>query len=466
MRMTLPAGIQEVLGVLQQNGYEAYVVGGCVRDSCMGIEPHDWDVCTSATPEEAKRCFSGYHIVQTGIRYGTVSVVIGEELVEVTSFRKDGTYTDKRRPDEVTFIRDLRHDLARRDFTMNALAYNSTSGLYDYFGGIKDIEEKKIRCVGEPDTRFFEDALRIMRALRFSATLGFAIEEETARSIHENCEWLGNVSPERLRTEISRLIIGKNAGQVLKDYSDVIGVYIPEIKPMIAFEQNSPYHSYTVWEHTVEAVCRAPDDVLVRLCVLFHDIGKPACYSLDENGIGHFFGHAKRGAQMAREILERLRFDRRTIQMVTMAVLYHDVFIEPQRRQVKRWLHRLGEEGLRLVLKVKMADVSALAWAYRQERTQMIAQVFACMEEVIKEGECFCIRDLAVNGRDIMQEGVQPGPHVGRMLSELVQRVIDEGLLNEKETLMATVREWIQNTQEMKTQEDGYEVCPLQQNDR
>ena len=306
MRFELPAGAAFIIDRLNKHGHRAYVVGGCVRDCLLGIMPKDWDICTSALPEEMQRIFRDQHVVETGLKHGTLTVVIDHIPYEVTTFRVDGEYTDHRHPDEVRFVRDVREDLARRDFTVNAMAYHPEEGLVDAFGGQEDLAAGIIRCVGEAERRFDEDALRILRALRFASTYCFAIEEHTAAAVHSLKETLADVAAERIRVELAKLLCGKGAGDILRSYHDVMGQVIPQVRPMVGFEQHTPHHRYDVWEHTIRAVEAVPATEVLRLTMLLHDSGKPAAFTMDENGVGHAYGHQKISAEIADKVLTSL----------------------------------------------------------------------------------------------------------------------------------------------------------------
>lgn len=354
--IALPCGASAILHALQSHGFEAYVVGGCVRDSLLGITPKDWDICTSATPQQVKEIFASHRIIETGVQHGTVTIVMQDGQYEVTTFRTDGSYSDHRRPDTVSFTGSISEDLSRRDFTMNAIAYNG-SGLLDFYNGLSDLQSVTISCVGSADARFKEDALRMMRALRFSSVYGFFIEPATAAAIHKNKDLLRLIAAERINGELCKLLCGKNALTVLLEYSDVLAVIIPELAPCIGFDQNNRYHQYTVYDHMMHAVANCKTDSLpVRLALFLHDIGKPLCYTEDENG-GHFHGHAVPSRDIAKTILERLRFDTKTKNEVLELILYHDALIEPTPKTVRRWLNKVGEERLRQLLLVREADI-------------------------------------------------------------------------------------------------------------
>jgi len=445
MNISLPDGAKEIINIFWHHGHRAYIVGGCVRDCMMGTSPNDWDIATDALPDQVMACFPGHKIIETGIKHGTITLFAASKPYEVTTFRIDGDYPDHRRPDHVNFTSCVTKDLARRDFTINAIAYHPDEGLVDPYGGAEDIQNKIIRCVGDADRRLGEDALRILRALRFAATLGFAIEQTTANSIHRNKHLLLSISAERIRAELCRLLVGKNAGQVLLAFADVLGVFIPEILPMAGFDQNNPHHYLDVWRHTVQTVVHAPPDVIVRLTMLFHDMGKPPTYTQDEAGIGHFYGHPKVSAEMARAILHRLKCDNETLHTVKTLVLYHDTQIEPQPKTVKRWLGRLGPENLGRLLSVKRADACGQAEQFRLDRFAQIDQIASCMEEILAQQQCFSLKDLQINGRDLLEMGVSQGSVIGEILRQLLDLVMDEQIENTKIALMREAKKLLQS---------------------
>lgn len=425
-----------IIKTLEQNGFEAYVVGGCVRDSLIGLNPNDWDICTSAKPEQTKECFQEYHIIETGMQHGTITIMIDHEPYEVTTYRIDGEYLDNRHPNEVQFVNSLKEDLARRDFTINAMAYNPKDELIDYFGGQLDLQNKVIQCVGNSDARFNEDALRIMRALRFASTYDFKIDDATKLSVHQFKSLLTNIAVERINSELCKLLCGSGVKYILTHYHDVIGVFIPEILAMAGFEQNNPHHMYNVWEHTVNAIYHASSDMIVRLTVLFHDIGKPHCYTQDEQGIGHFYGHGQISSDMSYDIMKRLKFDNDTVNQVKELVLYHDADIQPRNKHIKRWLNKIGEERLRQLIEVKIADISAQSRLEREERLLTLSKMKMCIDEVISQQQCFCLKDLAINGRDLIEIGIHQGTQIGVILYKLMDLVIEEQINNEKDELI------------------------------
>lgn len=435
MNMLPPPHVAGVLRRLRDAGHAAYAVGGCVRDCMMGLAPVDYDVATSATPEEILRVFAGERVVETGVKHGTVTVLTDGAGVEVTTFRVDGTYSDARRPDAVTFTPSLPADLARRDFTVNAMAYDEREGLLiDPYGGAADVERRVIRCVGDPDTRFQEDALRILRALRFAAVLDFSIEAETAAALRRNAPLLEMVSAERVNIELCKLLCGKNARAVLLEYGDVLGVPIPEILPMQGFDQHNPYHIYDVWGHTAAAVGSAPPAVVLRLAALLHDVGKPPTFTLDEGG-GHFYGHAKQSAEMADAILRRLRFDTATRERVVLLVREHCGF-ELTERAVKRALNRLGPEAYFELAALMRADNLAQSPALRH-RQAWIDEMEQLGREILEQEACFSLKDLSVRGDDLIAAGYAPGPALGAALKLLLDAVIDGRAANEKAALLA-----------------------------
>ncbi len=432
----LPQGVSLIIRELETWGYEAWAVGGCVRDSLLGLLPHDWDVCTSARPEQVLSVFKGRRVIETGIRHGTVTVLLDGVPYEVTTYRTEGAYLDSRRPDSVSFVTSLEEDLSRRDFTVNAMAYHPQRGLYDTFGGAEDLKSKIIRCVGDPVLRFSEDALRIMRALRFSATYGFSIEEKTSQALMDLRDRLLLIAPERVREELMRLIVGVGAADVLRAYAKVLFAVLPELSPMHGHPQFNPYHHLDIWEHTLAAMQAIPPEPALRLTMLLHDAGKPARFARDENGIGHFYGHPKESCRLAGEIMIRLRFDNQTLKTVEELVLHHDADIPPRRKNILRWLNRIGETRLWQLIKVMRADASAQHPDKREEKLLGIEELERCLADVLQKGLPYRLKDLAVTGNDLSAVGIPPGPELGRLLSTLLGKVMDGELPNEKEALL------------------------------
>ena len=434
----IPREVCAVLQTLERAGHEAYIVGGCVRDILMGKPPHDWDVTTSALPEETMALFDHFAI-PTGLRHGTVTVRSGETACEVTTFRTDGDYPDHRHPAAVTFTRSLREDLQRRDLTVNAMAMDVHGTLHDPFGGQADIRRRVLRCVGEPERRFREDALRILRTLRFSATLGFAIEADTHRSLRERRDDLRYVAAERVREELTKLLCGADVLRVLLEDPQVLGVVLPEILPCVGFDQHNRHHCYDVWGHTAHAVAVAPSDPVLRWAMLLHDLGKPSCFTLDEQGVGHFHGHHRPSAEMAEAICRRLRFDKATAQRICTLVRYHDRPIPLTERAIRRAMNQLGVEGLRQLCAVKRADNLAQHPDYRG-RQREINEGEAIMDELLRKDACFSLKQLAVNGWDIAALGLE-GPAIGQMLQTLLEAVMDGAADNDRDTLLALAKE-------------------------
>lgn len=437
--MKIPQAVAYVMIQLEQAGFQSWCVGGCVRDTLMGCEPNDWDVTSDATPDEVMALF-GTDAIPTGLQHGTVTVVVERERIEVTTFRIDGVYEDHRHPVGVTFTRSLHEDLKRRDFTINAMAMNRNGQLEDPFGGQEDLQNKLIRCVGSSDARFDEDALRIMRGLRFAARFGFSIHPETAQSIHSHAQDLNAIAVERILVELNKLMCGVNAVEILRQYPDVIGVFWPEVLPMVGVSQDNPHHCYDLWEHTIRAVGFVPQDAVLRYAALLHDIGKFSTFTHDEAGVGHFIGHPQVGSEMAREMLNRLRADNATKEAVVELILWHDRIIAPTHRGVKRVLSKLGEDRFTQLLTIKRADNLAQHPAYHG-RQQELDELAVLMEEVLAQKACFSLKQLEVHGREMMDMGLE-GRGIGQVLNRLLALVIDEQLPNEKEALLAQVRLW------------------------
>lgn len=435
-----PDGACAIIEKLNEHGYEAYIVGGCVRDSIMKLTPHDWDICTSAKPEQMLKVFADTKVIETGLKHGTITVVLGDGSYEVTTFRRDGEYSDGRHPDSVQFVTSVAEDLARRDFTMNAMAYSLDFGLIDYFDGEHDVMHETISCVGSPDERFSEDSLRILRALRFASTYGFSISPATAESIHRNAYRLNNIAAERINVELCKLLCGKGALQVLLDYSDVLAVIIPELSPCIGFEQNNKFHQYTIYEHMARAAASCQtDDVVTRVALLLHDIGKPQCYTEDHNG-GHFYGHAVPSRDLAERALDRLRFDNKRKKEILDLILYHDSTLEPTPKVARKWLNKLGPEQCERLLDIKCADARAHAAGTQDERLSKYEVLRQLMAEAIETQACFSMKDLAINGNDVMSLGVFQGKIVGKVLNELLAEVINGILPNDRSILMEKAR--------------------------
>lgn len=441
IQIFMPRKAKYIIETIQNAGFEAYVVGGCVRDSILGREPEDWDITTSAKPEQVKALFP--RTIDTGIQHGTVTVMLDREGFEVTTYRIDGKYEDSRHPKEVTFTPNLKEDLRRRDFTVNAMAYNEESGLVDIFGGLEDIERKIIRCVGDARERFREDALRIMRAIRFSAQLGYTIEEKTRDAIRELAPTLEAISAERVQVELVKLLVSPHP-DYLRDAYDmgVTKVILPEFDICMATPQNHPHHMYNVGEHILHSLTNIEADRILRISMLLHDIGKPATLKTDEDGITHFHGHNVVGEEMARKILKRLRFDNDTIYTVCKMVMYHDYgnSVIPDMRIVRRAMNRIGEDVFPLLFPVKRADVGAQSDYLRREKLETIDLWQRMYERILEERQCVSLKSLAVTGRDLIDIGFKPGPELGEKLEALLELVLEHPEYNTKETLLKEVR--------------------------
>ena len=442
-KINLPEDVQEIMSVIREYGATSYVVGGCVRDSILGREPHDWDICTSMLPGKLLVEFEekGYRVIPTGLQHGTITAHLNGSNYEITTFRRDGKYSDGRHPDTVEFTSDLIYDLERRDFTINAMAYNSEEGLVDPYCGYEDIQDRRIRCVGNPDDRFQEDGLRILRALRFSVQLNFFIDEFTESSMLDNKELINNISIERINSEFVKMIDAEYISSfVIYSYNRIISEFIPEIVPMVSFDQHNPYHYLDVFAHSCQVltICKIYNaDLITKLAAFFHDIGKPHCYQDDENGIRHFKGHGKVSADMTDAIMRRLKFDNNTRDKVVQLVYYHDVSFEVGKKYVRRWLNKIGVDQFKRLLVLRRADIMGQSKYYREERIQKLDTVKDCLEEVLKEKPAFSIKDLEIDGEDIMKYMLMDEcPEVGYWLKHILKQVIDGHLQNNREDLI------------------------------
>lgn len=440
MKLIIPSNAEKILDVLEQNGYEAYVVGGCVRDSILGRTPDDWDITTSASPLQVKELFS--HTVDTGLQHGTVTVLMNHEGYEVTTYRVDGDYEDGRHPKQVQFTASLEEDLKRRDFTINAMAYHPVRGLVDLFDGLGDIESKVIRCVGNPKERFGEDALRILRAVRFSAQLGFEIENATKKGIKALAPNLKCVSAERIQTELVKLLLSPHPDYIRTAYeTGITREFLPEFDECMNTPQNTPHHCYSVGEHILHSLTLVRADRVLRLTMLFHDIAKPVMRKTDENGRDHFKLHAIEGEKMTRGILRRLKFDNDTINKVTKLVRCHDDRPMPEIRSVRRAVNRIGEDLFPFYLEVQHADMLAQSEYKREEKSERLAGVEKCYKAVLEKNECVSLKTLAVTGRDLIDAGYKPGPLLGQLLGEMLEHVLDVPGDNNKENLISFIKE-------------------------
>ena len=442
--INIPDAPKQLMKILLDAGYEAYVVGGCVRDFLLGREPHDWDICTNALPEQMKECFANYHVIETGLQHGTLTVMVDHIGYEITTYRTDGAYTDHRHPDSVQFVSRLQEDLMRRDFTINAMAADISGKIRDFYDGQFDLKHKLIRCVGDPNKRFTEDPLRILQAMRFESKLGFTVEESTEDAMRRHRCLLQHISAERINSELTGILMG-DCSSTLIWFPDVLSVCIPEIEPCINFQQNNPHHNRDVWGHTIFAVSVAPKDLYTRLALLYHDIGKPLCYSF-EGGVGHFYGHAAISRDIAEKSLRELRFDNQTIKSVTQLVKAHDRTIEPRKPVIRRCLNKMRLEQFLRLLDIKEADYAAQAQLYgdRLHKVEILQMTNEILAAQIQQEDCLSLKDLAINGNDLIHLGYKPGKKIGTVLNQLLEMVIDGTIVNDKVQLTL----WVINQKE------------------
>ena len=435
MKIQLPEKVNRIITTLQKHGFEAYAVGGCVRDSFLGRVPGDWDITTSAAPEETKSLFA--RTFDTGIEHGTITVLLNGEGFEVTTYRIDGKYEDNRHPSKVQFTRSLSEDLLRRDFTINAMAYNEQDGLVDLFHGMEDLKKGVIRCVGNAEARFSEDALRILRAIRFSAQLGFEIEKETRQAIRKLAPNLSYISAERIQTELVKLLVSDHPEKILDAYElGITKVILPEFDAMMETTQETLHHCYNVGEHTIHALMNIPADKVLRLTMLFHDTGKPARKTVDPDGTAHFKGHAYVSEELTKSIMHRLKFDNDTLHKVTRLVLNHDYRMPAVPKNVRRAMNKIGEDIFPYYMEVRRADVLAQSEYRRAEKLKNLDEVEQTYAEIIEKGQCVSLKELAVTGRDLIRAGMKPGKEIGEKLNELLNLVIENPEMNTRETLL------------------------------
>ncbi len=442
-KITMPAGARYIIEQLNNHGFEAYIVGGCVRDSLLGKYPNDWDITTSATPYEVKDIFD--RTIDTGIQHGTVTVLVGKDIsngdeyaFEVTTYRIDGEYTDHRRPDKVQFTVSLEEDLKRRDFTINAMAYNDEQGIIDIFGGIKDLEGGIVRCVGNPTHRFDEDALRILRAVRFAAQLGFEIDEPTKQAMAAQAKFLNDISAERIQVELTKLITSKHPDRLREAYElGITAIVLPEFDAMMKCSQNNPYHKYTVGEHTIKVMEAIPNVSSLRYAALLHDVAKPLTKVTDNNGIDHFRNHPSIGADMAKKVLRRLKLDNNTIDKVTLLVANHDYGMGGiGAKAFRKFLSRLGKENFADFMEIKKADIKGQSDYKLSDREAVLASMEQYYQEIQEKNQCLSIKDLAIDGNYLIKEmDIKPGPELGRILKTLLEKVLDDPEVNTVETL-------------------------------
>lgn len=439
IKMELPASVTMIIEKLQGAGFEAYAVGGCVRDTILGRKPQDWDITTSALPEQVKKLFS--HTIDTGIAHGTVTVMIKKEGFEVTTYRIDGEYEDARHPKEVTFTGNLLEDLKRRDFTINAMAYNETQGIVDAFDGIGDLKRGVIRCVGNPLERFSEDALRMLRAVRFAAQLGFSIEEKTKAAVKELAPTLEKISAERIQVELVKLLVSAHPEEIKTVYElGLTKIFLPEFDAMMETTQNTPHHSFSVGEHTIRALCGVSPDKVLRLAMLLHDVAKPECKRTDENGRDHFYGHPQRGSQMAREILRRLKFDNDTTAKVCRFILYHDDRPSCNQKEIRKAISRIGVDLYPQLFEVKRADTLAQSTYEREKKISYIEEYEQLYHRILETQECVEKKNMAVSGKDLLSIGMKPGKQMGELLEALYEHVLEKPEDNQKEILLGIAK--------------------------
>lgn len=437
-----PAPVQQALDTLTQAGFEAYIVGGCVRDAMRGAEPSDWDCTTNANPDQICACFRAFHVIETGLQHGTVTVVIDHMPIEITTYRIDGVYADHRRPDSVTFTDSLTDDLARRDFTVNAMAYHPARGLIDPFCGTSDLEAGIIRCVGNPADRFDEDGLRILRAMRFASVLDFSIAPETANAVLAQKSLLCHISAERIDAELTKLLCGVGAERVLTAFSDVLFTVLPELAPMQGFDQHNPYHDYDVYTHTLKALSAVPPEPILRWAALLHDAGKPHCYTEDERG-GHFYGHAAISVEIAKRALLMMKSDRKRLDRVLLLVEKHDTVFNGTEKQLKRLVRQIGDEAAEQLLLLHKADVSAQAEKHRAKRIAESDRLLAVLADLRTAEACMSLKQLCITGSDLLEIGIPQGKEIGRTLNRLLDAVIDGTLPNDRAALLAAAEKGI-----------------------
>lgn len=435
MKIVLPEHVKKIIDTLMAHGFEAYAVGGCVRDTMLGRTPQDWDITTSAKPGEVKELFS--HTIDTGIQHGTVTILLDHIGYEVTTYRIDGEYEDARHPKEVLFTSNLLEDLKRRDFTINAMAYNDVAGLVDAFDGEGDLKRGIVRCVGNATERFTEDALRMLRAVRFCAQLGFSMEDSTRDAICKLAPNIAKISAERIQVELVKLLVSPHPEEIRSAYeTGLTKVFLPEFDKMMETEQRNKHHRYTVGEHTIVALQQIKADKVLRLTMLFHDVAKPVCLTMDEKGNAHFHGHPKKGAQMAKSIMRRLKFDNETTDAVVRLVTCHDDNPVLEEKEIRFAIFRNGEAQYPNLFAVKRADIAAQSDYHREEKINYVNQYEAMYDTIIEKKQCLSLKSLAVTGSDLIQAGMKPGKELGEMLQILLHQVLEHPEWNQKETLL------------------------------
>ena len=431
--MFLPKTVERCLQALETAGFAAYVVGGCVRDDCLGLRPHDYDMCTSALPEQTEAVFRNHRLVLAGKKHGTVGVVTEDGVVEITTFRTEGTYRDNRHPDWVDFVPEVEKDLARRDFTVNAMAYSPARGYADPFGGREDLKKGILRAVGDPETRFREDSLRILRGVRFAVRYGLTVEETTFRAMHTQAHLMDNLARERVFEELNKLLPLLKTGDLLR-FGPILAAVIPELKPMLGFDQRSPHHAYDLYTHVAHVVAGVAPEPALRWAALLHDIGKVPTFIQDETGRGHFYGHASVGAEMAEEVLRRLKAPNALRQQVVLLIDKHMTRLQPDKKLLRRQLGKHGWDTLEQILALQEADMGSKGTG--KPGLEVFGEIRQLLEEIRREESCLSLKDLAVKGNDLMALGFS-GKSVGTMLKKLLEQVLEEKLPNDRQELLA-----------------------------
>lgn len=440
-KIEMPKAARYIIETLEDNGYEAYVVGGCVRDALLSLEPKDWDMTTSATPLEVKACFK--KTIDTGIQHGTVTVMIDSVGYEVTTYRIDGEYNDNRRPDTVCFTGNLVEDLKRRDFTINAMAYNDNTGLVDAFDGVKDLEEGIVRCVGSAHERFNEDALRMLRAIRFAARFGFDIDHETVQAMADNCQLIENISVERILVELTKTLISDNPDYINRLVElGLMKFILPEFCDVVGLEQDNPYHIYTVDQHTIATIKASPKDKVIRWTMLLHDLGKATTKTVDDEGVGHFYGHVQASIEIGRHIMNRLKFDNDTKYKVLKLVEFHDYRIPAKQKSVRKLVSKLGKALFDSYIAVRRADMMGQNGEYLKAGLDNLEGILACYKEILENEECTTVKELKVNGKDLIDLGISQGKLIGEVLNYLLEVVLEDPSKNEKTALIELVRQY------------------------
>ena len=440
LNIIIPDYVKKAMQMLLDKGFQAYAVGGCIRDTLLDKQPNDWDVCTDCLPERIKEVFNDFRTIDTGIKHGTVSVMVDSEIVEITTFRSEGEYENHRRPLNVDFVSDLKEDIKRRDFTVNAMCCDINSDIYDFYNGIDDLNNGIIRCVGIPDERFEEDALRILRGLRFASVLGFEIDESTKNAMLKKKDLLNFISGERIRAELLKLLCGKNVENILNEYRDIFAVIIPEIQPCFDFEQNNPHHCLTVWEHIAKSVASVRPDPIIRMTMLLHDIGKPQMKTVDENGIYHFKKHQYIGAEMSKEILKRLKFDNRAADYIYHLIWEHDNRIPVKIKDIKKFISKYDFHFIFDYLEVRRGDTYAQSEYKRAEKLKELDDIAVIAFDILSSDACLKISDLKIRGNDLIELGLS-GKAIGDWLNKLLDMVIEEKIENQKDILLNYIKE-------------------------